>query len=380
MTRIDRYILFLYFRILIICFCSIVGLLVIVDVFTNLEEFIESGKQQGSVVKVLVDYFGPKTLSLFEYISGLLAMMAMMFVISWLYRTNELTALLAAGVTKRRVVRPLVVASTIIILAAVLVREIGVPQFQEKLDRKPQDLTGQRPLAVQTAFDQKLGARFYGQSLLVAKRQILKPSIRLSKSSLVSAIGRRLEAETATHLPATNEHAAGYLLLGVTVPADIDSIPSVASSEGQSELLTHRDHAWIEAGGCFFASDLDFELLRGYNKRYASTLELVSFLRASPMMRGDDLRVSIHSRILRPLIDWTVVLLGIPIVLSRPDRNMFWVAGVCLLLVAGFTALVLGLSTVAGTGYLMSPFLAAWLPIVIVLPWSATQVANACDC
>jgi lipopolysaccharide export system permease protein len=143
--------------------------------------------------------------------------------------------------------------------------------------------------------------------------------------------------------------------------------------------MSHKDQSWLNSGECFLASDLDFDLLRGGTKRFASTLELISTLRSAQMLQGNDLRVKIHSRILRPFIDWTVVLLGIPLVLSRPDRHMFRVAGACLLLVAGFTAIVLGLNAVGSAGYLLSPFLATWIPLVAFLPWSASQVSGACE-
>ncbi len=95
MTRIDRYLLVIYFRVLLICFASIAGLMIIVHLFTNLTEFIEYGQQQQSIVKVLFEYYGPYTLTLFDSLSGLLALMAILFAITWINRTNELTALLA---------------------------------------------------------------------------------------------------------------------------------------------------------------------------------------------------------------------------------------------------------------------------------------------
>ncbi len=41
---------------------------------------------------VLAKYFGPRALTIFEYLSGLYALLALLFVIAWLYRTNEFTA------------------------------------------------------------------------------------------------------------------------------------------------------------------------------------------------------------------------------------------------------------------------------------------------
>ena len=63
MTKIDRYLLFLYFRVLVLCFTTVCGLMIVIHIFTNLDEFFEYSRQTDStVVKVMVDYYGPYTL------------------------------------------------------------------------------------------------------------------------------------------------------------------------------------------------------------------------------------------------------------------------------------------------------------------------------
>ncbi len=55
MTRIDRYILAIYWRVLIICFLSLAGLMIVVDIFSHLDEFLDYGKIRGSVLRGLID-------------------------------------------------------------------------------------------------------------------------------------------------------------------------------------------------------------------------------------------------------------------------------------------------------------------------------------
>ncbi len=379
MTRIDRYILFLYFRVLVVCFCSIAGMLIVVDVFTNIEEFVQSGRANGNLAVVLADYYWPKLLAMFEFISGMLALLATLFVITWLYRTNELTALLAAGITKRRVIQPMMFASIAVIVLALLIRELAIPKLQSKLERLPQDLGGERPVAVRPVYDSELGIRFGGRNLLLSRREIIEPLIRVQRPPLAPALGKQIQASLAVHVTASSDHPPGYILRKVAMPSGIDSLASIHADDGKPLFMSHKDHTWLAPGECFLASQLDFDLLRDENNRYASTFGLIAILRSAQMLQDNGLRVQIHARILRPFVDWTVVLLGIPLVLSRPDQHMFRVAGSCLVLVAGFTAIVMGLNALGGTGYLLSPFLAAWLPLVVFLPWSATRVAAACQ-
>jgi hypothetical protein len=58
---------------------------------------------------------------------------------------------------------------------------------------------------------------------------------------------------------------------------------------------------------------------------------------------------------------------------------MFWVAGACLGIVAGFTGVAIALSAVGSAGYLLSPMQATWLPLIIFLPWAWAKSAAAME-
>lgn len=89
------------------------------------------------------------------------------------------------------------------------------------------------------------------------------------------------------------------------------------------------------------------------------------------------MRVLVHQRFLRPAIDWTVLLLGLPVLLKRTEKHMFWIAGACLGIVTGFTAIVYGLAALGSAGYLVTPLLASWLPLLIFLPWGWAKTESA---
>lgn len=380
MTRIDRYILALYSRTLLICFLSVAGLMVVVQIFTNLDEFMRyADKLETSLLEVLVDYFTPYVVMLFERLSGMLALLAMLFVIAWLNKTNEFTALLAAGVAKRRVVRPLMLASAFVVVSAVAIRELVIPKYQDQLDRQPQDLSGDLNRQLRPMYDDSTMVLIQGKHLLPVRAEIVQPNLRIHGGPIFDALGAKLTAQTATYRPATDELPAGYLIDSVLHPTTIDDLASIWDEQGQPLLLTSHDTEWLEQGECFLASEIEIEMLNGGSawKQYASTVELVNHLRGENKLRSADIRVQIHQRLLRPLVDWTVLLLGIPVLLSRPDRHMFWVAGACLGIVAGFTSVVLGFAAIGNSATLLSPMLAVWLPVLIFLPWAWARTQQA---
>lgn len=380
MTRIDRYLIFLYLRVLLICFATVAGLMIVIHVFTNLDEFLRySQDSQSTLIQVMLDYYGPYALYIFERLSALLALLALLFVIAWLNKTNEFTALLAAGVTKRRVVRPLMIISAVVILGAAAAREWAIPRFQDRLDRNPQDLVG--PRALRPTFDPQAVVLIQGKHLLPASYEIVFPNVKIQGGPLVSAFAPRITAATAKFQAATAESPGGYLFREVSLPSNIDALPSVMFADGSALLLTAKDTPWIEPGSCFLASKIEFEMLRGGSvwKQFASTSELVQHLRGENVRGGNDLRIAIHQRLLRPVVDWTVLLLGIPVLLARPDRHMFWVAGACLGIVAGFTAVAIGLSALGSSGTLLTPLQATWLPVLLFLPWAWAKSAAAME-
>ena len=52
--------------------------------------------------------------------------------------------------------------------------------------------------------------------------------------------------------------------------------------------------------------------------------------------------MTIHSRIVQPLLDMTLLFLGLPLVVSRESRNVFMAIGLCMGVVTVFLLVVIG--------------------------------------
>src|SRR4051794_11300346 len=144
MTIIDRYLVKLYVKVLAVSFVSLAGLFVVIDGFNNLDEFLSYGKRHAAGTPgVLAEYYGPRLLQFFDQIAGLLAMLSAAFVLTVLSRTNELTALLAAGIAPARLLKPVIAASIAVALVGAANREFGLPQVRDSLSRNAQDWLGE---------------------------------------------------------------------------------------------------------------------------------------------------------------------------------------------------------------------------------------------
>ena len=372
MQTFDRYLLRLFARVLLVCLISITGLYIVVDSCNNLDEFLDYGKQRG-FLWVLAEYYGARVPWFFDRISGLLALIAAMFAVTWLQRSNEMTALLAAGIPKARIIKPLIVAAAAVSLFAAANREIIIPVNRPKLLRNAQDFLGDERRSLDPVRDYKTDILFTGEFTVAKEKRIERPSLRLH--SRLGQFGSRITAENAHERPPEEERPGGYLLDRVRQPVRVAEIPSV-HLDGLPVILSPFDTPWLEADQCFVASEINFNQLAGGTqwRQLASTGELVAGLRNPSLDYGLGSRVTIHSRMVQPFLDMTLFFLGLPLVVSRESRNLFVAAGWCLLLVVAFFAVVLACQSLGNFGYLV-PALAAWLPVVLLAP-CATAAAS----
>ncbi|MEX0936901.1 MAG: LptF/LptG family permease [Pirellulales bacterium] len=365
MRIIDRYLLRQFVQSLLICFCSLTGLYIVIDAFANLDQFIEHADQQGSLLAVLGDFYAYQSLAFFDRTSGILALIAAMFTLTWIQRHNELTALLAAGVPKLRVIRPIIIAALCVSLVATIARELVIPQVRHKIARDIDDLSGESAQQLQPRYDNHTDILLGGETTIRRGKRISAPSFMLPYG--LDQYGRQLSAEEAVYREANEDHPAGYLLRKVIEPESICQQPTLLKDE-KPVIITPPDAPWLEPQECFVVSGVSFEMIEGGAtwRDFSSTGELIRGLASSGVDFGADVRVAVHMRFVQPLLDCTLLLLGLPLVLSR-GRNVFVAIGLCVLVGGGFMLVVLACQAL-GTGSWISPALAAWMPLMIFAP------------
>jgi lipopolysaccharide export system permease protein len=361
LTLIDRHLIWSYLKAYAVCLVSMMGLFVVVDLFTNLDKFTQNSKGFGPVMQHIGLVYANKLPQIFNHLCEAIGLLAGMFTVAWMQRNNELLPLLSAGVSTRRVVRPVLISACLVMGFCVLNQEFVLPRVDNYIVENAGDPEGKSELAVNGAFDAN-GVLFMGQrairgELLVREFFVTLPP-KLGRDALV-----KLEAKEARYVPpGEGPRTGGWMLTGTTTtPPDIDV--SIAP-----EILDI-----ISPGRFFLKTDVDFEKVTRQKNWWLclSTWDLVRDLGKADAQgsRLASLAVLFHSRLTRPFLAMILVILGLSVILRDQNRNFFISAGLCLGLCALFFFACFFCKYLGEYDHL-SPALAAWLPVIVFGPLS----------
>ena len=102
--------------------------------------------------------------------------------------------------------------------------------------------------------------------------------------------------------------------------------------------------------------------------RYSPITELIAANLHPSIHFSNRQRVEVHSRIVQPLLDLTLIMFGLPIVICRGERNIFFAAGVCMIAIIALMLGTMVAHALGGIRMLNPPALAAWLPLIVFTP------------
>jgi lipopolysaccharide export system permease protein len=372
MRIIDRYLLRQFVQNFVICFIAFVGIYIVADVLSNLDEFLHHAETEETPLwRIILEFYGYRSIFMFERTCSILTMISGMFTVTWIQRHNEMTALTAAGVARARVVRPVVLAAVAMCLLTCLGREFVIPPLATKLDREPKNLRGESGEELRPRFDNETNVLMQGRLTYANESRIQDPSFVLPEE--LNKYGKQLSAPNAYYHEPDGNRPGGYLFKGVTSPPRLLQSPSL-EHQGKTIVVTPLDEPqWLNGDECFVVSNVNFQQLSGGHgwRQFSSTRQLIAGL-SNPSLGlageyGADVRVAIHSRMVQPFLDMTVLFLGLPLVLKGTNRNVFVAIGLCGLVCTAFMVVVQA-SQYLGQISLIRPALAAWAPLMIFVP------------
>jgi len=367
MTIIDRYLLRQFIKTFVVCYLSLTGLYIVFDAFTNLESFLRAAEEGGGLFGLMAEFYGYKAVLFFDRTAGLLALVSAMFTVSWIQRHNEMTALMSAGVSRVRIAVPIMAAAVAISLMGAANRELVIPNYRNEMARTPHDLLGNKKQSLDARYDNQTDILMRGDSTYAKDKRIDKPNFLLPRR--LRRYGKQIIGEQAFYQPPEGNRPGGYLFKQVSEPTEIDQRASLRLDD-KPVVITPRDAPeWLEPDQCFVASEVTFDQLTGGRafREFSSTAQLIRGLANPSLDFGADVRVAIHTRLVNPLLDVTLLLLGLPLVVTGRSRNVFVAIATCAGVVTLFMLVVIG-SQHLGTMLVISPALGAWLPLIIFAP------------
>ncbi len=348
--RLDRYVAWLFSLSYLTAFFLVVGLFLIVDMAANLDDFLrpdEEGRTPSSML--VVRYYLLHLPFLYLQMSPFVTLIAGLFTAAKLARSNELVAVLNAGVSARRMLLPVFACSGALAAGMFVLREWATDELGSQRDALLDQLEERRPAPVYENFwvHDRLGRP--------VRIQEYRPPSALSPTPEIRGLNYRDRfGERSTVLHADRAVPEPPYAEGVWRLEDADRLDwdrSVKSSSSPDRLEGVR----------FTPTDVELAY-KGRNRPLdLSFSQLLSLLERD----GTNLqyRTLLHYHLAFPLAGLVLLAVGLPFVLStRRGKAVERVAAGFFLCIAYF-----GLDFVCRTlgmqGHL-TPVYSGWLPIL----------------
>jgi len=338
MKILDRYVAKNFLIGYAIAICVLIGLRIIIDLFVNLDEFTEHADLGAlAVTKNIFIFYGLNTTLYFRDFAGMITVVAAAFSLGRMVRLNELVAMMASGVSLKRLICPIVLFALLMTTLLVIDQELVIPSLSDRLARSHDDVPGQEYYDVLFITDGK-GSLICSLKFDVKTSMLHKPTIiirRKTETGIWEVIGR-ISAEKAVD----------------------------ADKTGQ----------WVLTDGQFIGKDSDIPV-----RRKSKHMTLLSWRQlatlAAQVQQGakikdlNQLYSQKHFRVTEPVINLAMLMVCLPILVCRDPKSMksavmisFFMVGVCFVT----TFICKMLAPEANSFYQIGFW--AWLPVFIFLP------------
>ena len=347
----DRQLILAYFKAYFVCLTSLLSLYVVVDLFTNLDDFTSKHNTFLGVMQHIGTFYGYKITQIFDRLCEAIVLLSAMFTVTLMQRNNEQLPLLSAGISTHRIVRPVLVCACFMLTLAMVNQEMLIPQVADRLSFDKDDPAGAKDLTIKGQYEPN-GIHIEGGK--GSRRDLsVKPFNVVIPDSLAGTL-IHLQAEQGNYIPAEK---CWKLTNGVpSVMPTWD--PDVLEPTGDGHYSLHVRTDTFEA------------LTRNNNWfQFASTYSLYEELQRPESQRLTAMAVLFHIRLTRPILGFLLVLLGLSVILRDTTRNVIVSAGSCLVLCAVFFVAHYTCKMLGEYDYI-SPPLAAWIPVLIFGPLS----------
>lgn len=355
MTAIDRMFLLTFVRSYVIVLVSLISLFVVIDLFTHLDTFVNKPGGFTESVRHITYYYGNRIPELFDLLGNFMTLIAGSFTVAWMLRNNELLPLLSAGVPTRRAIRPVLLGCAATLALGPLNQEFLIPEVADALTTARDDPDQAKAQVLMGAYDAS-GIHFEGYAGFRKDRRVERMCVTFPETSPSGMM--HLTAQQAVFVPKSGDDplTGGWLLTDATPDTFDGPLPLNLTVLGTGRFFVKVQDADYDAvcrGGSWYI--------------YASTTDLREMLMDPEPRRRGKIAVLFHTRVTRPLVGMVMVIFGLSMILSNPNRHVIISSGLCLIVSATIFLFVIACKYL-GDQDVLPPPLAAWLPVIVFGP------------
>jgi lipopolysaccharide export system permease protein len=344
-------------------FVAAFGLYVVLDLFTNIDEFQESATSNSKLFKSIAEFYAYRAFEFFGLAGPILIVVSVITVLGLLRKNSEIFPILAAGIPAFRLLRPLLISTGILNLGLVANQELVMPAIAVQL---------QTPRGSQLAQVQKVEpvSDYSNHLMLIAGEQVLVNSQTLKSAEFTiwePELARQttgLAAEEAVFIKSTDKHPSGWLLKNLRGNFDPDILAETLTKEGRQRVIPRSNGKDI-----FIVSEVNFDQLynRGRNLRFLSSMQLLQRIQ-NPATGSVPVRsqsVALHTRLTSPILCLLNIAIALPLVFRKESHSLIANMATCAAVLGILYAVTEACFAFGRTG-MIAPDLAAWLPVIVI--------------
>lgn len=372
MKILDRYIaknfLYGYFISLFV----MLGLFLTVDLFLNLDEFAEylestnpvteEAYTYGEVGLLVMRYYAVRCCLWYRDLAGMVMVIAAVFSLTRMTRNNELIAVMASGVSLKRILAPILFLSLLLSGLMVLDQELVIPKLSHELTRSHDDMMEESVYDLWFAGDDKgslISTGRYEEKTQTLYDPLIILREKIAGREEVYRVTGKIQATEAVY----DAQRRGWVL----TEGQLLRLPVA----GQSAVSNQRPSPVTFYPSNLTAADIPIRRREGF-KELLSLRQLTELEHNAGVRKTDlaELALQKNSRITDPIINLIMLMVALPVLVCRDPKSMKTAIGISFLTTAScfilvFVCKLFATEIIFGQ---IRPALWTWLPIFIFFP------------
>ncbi len=363
LTTFDRYLLGRLIHTFIVFFVAAFGLYVVLDLFTNIDDFQENVSSNSQLFISIAEFYAYRAFEFFGLAGPILIVVSVITVLGLLRKNSETFPILAAGIPAFRLLRPLLISAGILNLALIANQEFIMPAIAVQL-QTPRGSELASVQKVEPVYDYSNYLMFIaGEQVLVNSQTLKDATFQIPEPELARQM-TTLTAEEAIFIEETPKHPSGWLLRNLRGEFDASILMETLTDEGQRRVIPRSNGRDI-----FIVSEVSFDQLynRGRNLRFLSSMQLLQRIQtpATGIVPVRSQSVALHTRLTSPILCLLNIAIALPLVFRKESHSLIANMATCATVLGVLYGITEACFAMGREG-LMPADLAAWLPVILI--------------